>query len=89
MVQKFKVKNVQSQKNLVPQCAEKLVFFTLNTVILQSVQSKILDFFSYIFILVRCKILWLDLKKQIQFFLLFTIEMIVLSVSFADKGFLP
>jgi len=36
-----------------------------------------------------CKILWLDVKKEIQIFLPFAIEMAVLSVFLEKKGLVP
>jgi len=43
---------------------KKLVIFTLNTYILQSILSKFLKFIPNILILVLCKILWIDMWKQ-------------------------
>jgi len=49
-----------------------------------------MKFFPHILILVRCKILRLDMQKNnFQFLLLFTIEMVVLSVFSHKKGFGP
>jgi len=76
---------------MVPQCVEKLVLFTLNADILQSVRSKILKLFPHILILVRCKILWLDVQKINNFLILvlFAIEMVVLNVFLQKNGLEP
>jgi len=69
---------------------KKLVFFTLNTNNLQFVQSKFLKLLPHIFILGRCKIVQLDVQKNnFQIFLLFAIEMAVLSVFSQKKGLGP
>jgi len=51
---------------------KNFVFFTLKVDILQFVWSRILKFISHILILVRCKILWLDVLKK-QFSIFFTL----------------
>jgi len=80
-------KEGSKSNNQIIQGAKKLVFFTLNTKILQFVQSTFLEFILHIFILVRCKIPWLDVqKKQFSKFLLFAIEMAILNVFFAKTS---
>jgi len=70
------------------ECTQRLVFFTLNTNILQSMWRKFLKFLPHILnILVLCKILQLNILCLIlvSFFSLFAIEMAVLSVLWWKK----
>jgi hypothetical protein len=58
-------KGIQSLLILILQGAKKAIFFTLNTIILQSMWSTFLKFFPHITLIVYGKILWLELKKKI------------------------
>jgi len=60
--------SLKSSLFFVVQGAKKMVFFTSNANVLQSTWSKFMKFLLHIFILVSCKILWLDIKKCSKFF---------------------
>jgi len=55
---------------------------------MQFVQLVFLKFIPHILVLVKYKIIWLDVQKyNFQIFLLFAIELAVLSVFWQKKGF--
>jgi hypothetical protein len=64
VVQKFKAKKIQKFVDPILYGMKKTLFFTSNSIILQSMWSIFLKLFLHIILLVQIKILWSNLKKE-------------------------